>query len=394
MRAVHPAVLLFLSAPALAGAAFSTKQLGAGGGYTHPSSEASDYMEAGLGREAPRPAPEAPAPAKPEASAPRQPSAPPQAPASPAAASQTPSPSPAPAAAPERPSSRGAAPSLWNGLVRPLAAASGPAPAGAEEAASAEGASEYDGRPESPALDASLQAPGEPPAPAFLPPQDSLFVSIEVDPGEAGTLRDAVAGLGAAGFSPDTRFEARQGAGRAAIVTGWLPAARLAEAVSRPGVRRVSVETSARPAPRPAGLEGAFLIGLRVADAAHPEISVGPALDALSRDCGLREGRVLGLETAPGGGAVAVVSARLPISKLSRVLARAEVVKILPAPPAEPPPLLAAASLPAKPTPGGFARFVAKRGLWLVLLTAALALLMPAARSAASKGLDALVPYH
>jgi hypothetical protein len=69
------------------------------------------------------------------------------------------------------------------------------------------------------------------------------------------------------------------------------------------------------------------------------------------------------------------------------------VVKLVPAPAAEP------VSLPmppsaSRPTPGGFAKFMAKNGLWLVALTILVALIMPAGRAGIGKGLEALVPYH
>ncbi len=280
-------------------------------------------------------------------------------------------------------------------MVKPLATVP---EAGDEEQARAAGAQGYDGASEAPALTAPAPAAAEPArdAVAAAPSRpDALFVSIELDPGEAGTLRDAVAGLGVTGFSQDHRFEARPGAGRASIVTGWLPASRLGEAVISPGVRRVSIETSARPAPREGETEGAFLIGLRVPDPARPADSIAPALDALARDAGLKGQRILGLETAPDGRMVAVVSGRLALSRLSRALMRADVVKLVPAPTATPLlPIAAPAPAPSAPTPSGFARFIAQRGLWLVLLTAAIALLMPGTRGAITRGLNALVPYH
>ncbi|MDX6768520.1 MAG: hypothetical protein SF051_03245, partial [Elusimicrobiota bacterium] len=303
----------------------------------------------------------------------------------------------APAPAPARPTAPAKAPSLWNGLVKPMAGASA-APAG-DEAAAAAGSQEYDGGSAAPALaaapggDATLDA-GRDAVSGVLPRHDALFVSIELDPGEAGTLRDAVAGLGVAGFSQDHRFEPRPGPGGASIVTGWLPAARLGDAVVRPGVRRVSIETSARPAPRAVETEGAFLLGLRVPDTARPHESIVPALDALARDAGLKGRRVLGLETAPDGRMVAVVSGRLPLARLSKALMRPDVVKLVPAPAPDAPVVAAPAPAPAPPTPGGFAKFVARRGLWLVVLTVAVALLLPGTRAGVGRGLNALVPYH
>lgn len=382
-----------------AGGPFSTKQFGPG--YTHPNAEAGDYLENGHKVPEPKqPTATAPDSARPLPTAPVAAPAPrvtPKAPVSAAPARQAPVIKEKAAPAKAEATKPAAAPSLWNGLVRPMNGAqpaAAPAASG-DESATADGAAQYDGSAAAPALTmpgAAQQLPASPALDTAAPAHDSLFVSIEVDPGEAGTLRDAVAGLGATGFSADPRFEARQGPGRASIITGWLPAARLGDAVIHPGVKKVSIETSSRPAPREAEVEGDFLLGLRVPDASKPEESIAPALGELAKDAGLKNARVLGLETAPDGRAVAVVSARLPLSRLSRALGRADVIKLVPAP-AQIPLVESPRPAPA-PSASGFARFMARRGLWLVLLTVALAFLMPATRSVASKGVEALNPYH
>lgn len=394
-RALSAAVLLSLAFPASAGAAgFSAKSFGEGGGYTHPSAEAGDYLENAPRREHPAPAPEA----KPRR---ERRAARPERPMRPAGPRRRDTARSGPRAAAGRASSsasgrveRSAAPAPLPARRPASLAALAPPPAPSDdEDASAAGAQAYDGQAEAPALETPRPRGGAPADGAARPEgrrDGELFVSVELDPGESGSLRDAVSGLGMAGFTQDHRFDARPGAGRASIVTGWLPASRLGEAVTRPGVRRVSIETARKPAPRPGEVEGAFLIGLRVPAAAGAAEAAAPALAELARDAGLRGARVLGVETAADGGAIAIVAGSLPLSRLSKAMMRPDVIRLVPAPSGLP---LAGPRAPTPPSPGGFARFVAHKGLWLVLLTVAAALL-PAARSGVGRGLRALVPYH
>jgi hypothetical protein len=99
--------------------------------------------------------------------------------------------------------------------------------------------------------------------------------------------------------------------------------------------------------------------------------------------------RVVGLETAPDGRSVAVVSGELPLSKLPRAMALSEVVKIIPLGGEVPTPA------PAEPSAGGlagFAAFAAKRGPWLIILT--LLLLLPSLRDPARRAAAVFSPYR
>jgi hypothetical protein len=220
-----------------------------------------------------------------------------------------------------------------------------------------------------------------------------LFVEIELDPQEAGALRDAVAGLGAAAaFRPDARFQPMPGAAGAVRISGWLPASRLGDAIARPGVKRVEVERGSRPA-GDNRLTGAYLLTLRVADPARPDESIAESVRELTGATGFALERVFGLEKIPGGGAVALVSGTMPVSRLSRALGLPGVIKVVSTPPVAAPPAAPDASADGKPArKEGFLQFVMARSLWLVLITALLAL--PAVGAAVKQGLAVFVPYR
>jgi len=291
--------------------------------------------------------------------------------------------------------------SLWNGLMQPLAmTGSAAASASDPDAARAEADRDYETHilgmkpgPDRPAL-AAKPAPAA--APSSVASVDAaradggkVFVSLALDPREAGSLRDAVAGLGAAaGFSADARFEAMPGPNGTVLYSGWLPAGRLGDAMSRPGVKSVRIETRARPSnPRETG--GEFLVGLRLDDPARAREAVDAGVGALQGAAEFHLTRVVGLETAPDGRTVAVVSGSLPLSKLPRAMALPEVVKIIPLGGEVPPPV------PAEPAAGGlsgFAAFAVQRGPWLIILT--LLLLLPSLREPARRAASVFSPYR
>lgn len=215
-----------------------------------------------------------------------------------------------------------------------------------------------------------------------------LFVSLELDPQEAGSLRDAVAGLGAAAaFRPDARFQPMPGERGSVRISGWLPASRLGDAIARPGVKRVQVERGSRPAADDR-VVSAYLVTLRVSDSSRPDESIAQSVQALSAETGFKFERVLGIESIPAGASTALVSGTMPVSRLSRGLALPAVVRIASAPPIETAP--AAPAAPSKKA--GFVAFVMDKGLWLVLLTLLLAL--PSMGGAIKKGLAVFVPYR
>ena len=218
-----------------------------------------------------------------------------------------------------------------------------------------------------------------------------LFVSLELDPQEAGSLRDAVAGLGAAAdFRPDARFQPLPGGGGSVRISGCLAVSRHGVAIARPGVKRVAVERGLRSA-GDSRLTGAYLLKLRVSDAARPEESIAASARELAAETGFKLDRVFGVETVPGGGATAIVSGTMPVSRLSRALGLPGVIKISSAHAAFPD--SRSATLPAAPVKkAGFLPFVMARGLWLILLTALLALRSFGA--IIQKGLAVFVPYR
>ena len=223
---------------------------------------------------------------------------------------------------------------------------------------------------------------------AAVPTEEgSLFVSLDLDPEEAGSLRDAVAGLGAAAsFKPDMRFTPTPGVGGSVRISGWLPVSRLWAVVARPGVKRVTVERSSRPSA--SALNGDFMVGLRVADAAHSGEAIAAVVKDLTDHAGFKIQRVFGVESAPNGGSIAFVAGNMPLSRLSSAMGLANVVKIS----ALMPPTVVAAPARRTATLGGFVRFIKTQGLWLVLITLLMAL--PTVVSLVKNGLAIFVPYR
>jgi hypothetical protein len=293
---------------------------------------------------------------------------------------------------------------LWNGLVRPLDLKGSDAASGDDDSARAAADRDYEthilGQDAAPARPSLTQSAGPSAAPAGSAalagaPGGSdggkVFVSLELDPREAGSLRDAVAGLGAsAGFAADSRFEMMAAPGGRALVSGWIPSGRLAQALAQPGVKRLSVETRARPS-APRETRGDFIIGLRVDDAARAREAAGLGVRALTSEAGFKLTRVIGVETAPDGRSVAVVAGTLPLARLAKALSLPSVAKILPSG-GEPP---APAPAPEAPRPQGllgFLRFSADRAGWLIVLTLLLAL--PSLRAPARRVAAVFSPYR
>ncbi len=357
---------------------------GDGGGYKHPDPATQQFLDG------PSPA-AAPTPAVTSA----QVAAAPVAPAVPAVA---PVPAPAQVSARITPPAvaRTSAPSA-NAPVRPLGLTAADIAADDADAASAAASDDYDARvlglgpgPRRPRVsgqDASApsRAPSAPSANGAVP---RLFVSIAIDPQEAGTLRDAVAALGVnSGFAADGRFAPTPGPDGLARVAGWIPAARLAEALRGPGIKSVSV-AAPRPAPG-APLRADYRLGLLVSDPAQATAEVRARLRELAANEGFRPTRVVGLRSAADGRAVAVVEGGLPIDHLGEVLSLPDVASVEPLIPA---PVRARVPTPAPGGLSGFARFAVHRGLWLILLTLLAAL--PAIRDGAGRLVEMFNPYH
>ncbi len=330
----------------------STQSFGEGGGYKHPDAEVSPYIEA-----------------DPLAASRRQTSV-----SAPARGKevQRVAPRKAPTATPAK-----------------AGPASDPA---ALDAASDNARRDYETRllgaaPEVPRARLTADKAKTPPVAAVATGEGTLFVSLDLDPGEAGSLRDAVAGLGAAAsFRPDMRFTPTPGVGGSVRISGWLPVSRLWAVVARPGIKRVTVERSSRPSA--SSLNGDFLIAMRVADAAHSGESIAAGVKDLTEHAGFKIQRVFGVESAPNGGSFAFVAGNMPLSRLSTAMGLPNVVKIS----ALMPPAIAAAPAGRTPTFGGFVRFAKTQGLWLVLITLLMAL--PTVVSLVKSGLAIFVPYR
>jgi hypothetical protein len=290
---------------------------------------------------------------------------------------------------------------LWNGLVQPLEMSAAQAGAAADpDAARAQSDRDYETHILGAGSGAARPALGAPAAPTGRATSMSVasaradggkvFVSLTLDPRESGSLRDAVAGLGAAaGFAADARFEAMPGPGGTVRYSGWIPAERLGDAMARPGVKSLRVETRPQPS-NPRETTGEFLIGLRVDDVARARESVDAGVGALKSAADFHLTRIVGLETAPDGRAVAVVAGTLPLSRLPRALDLSEVAKIVPVGGETPPPAAAAAS--DKAGLKGFAKFAVERGPWLIILT--LLLLLPSLRGPARRAASVFSPYR
>ena len=375
---------------------FSNKSLGEGGGYKHPDADVGQFFEA----KPVKPAelkPELPAlPAKvtpdikPVAEAPSRPRPRPFAYVA-AKAGATTSPKDIANTAPATSESVAAAKA---GAIAPTPTSAAAAASGGDDSASEDARRDYEARlfgaapaPRRPGLADNKTIPLTDPASSASTGEGMLFVSLELDAQEAGSLRDAVAGLGsAAAFRPDARFQPMPGASGSVRISGWLPASRLGDAIARPGVKRVEVERGSRPA-ADSRITGEYLLKLRVSDPAHPEDSIAANVREMTETTGFKLDRVFGFETVPGGSVTALVSGTLPVSQLSRVLGLPGVIKITSASPTVAP---VAPVAPAKKE--GFLNFVMARSLWLVLLTILLAL--PTVGDAVKSGLSVFVPYR
>lgn len=366
-----------------ASAQFSNKSFGDGGGYKHPDKEAGQFLE-----EAPR---QGPAEIKPQ---PEPISAKPAegvAPAAPIPSRPRPIPFSTPLPRSDAPATKTASGSPSAGSDKAPAVRAAQTTAATEEDGEA-ARRDYDskilGAPAEaarPKLGLDVEAPANPQPAAGVPTEEGmLFVSVELDAKEAGGLRDAVAGLGAAAaFRPDARFEPVSSEGGVRL-SGWVPASRLGDAIARPGVRRVSVERGSRPAPDQR-TTGSFLVTLRLPQSSKPEEAVAESVRGLASRTGFKLDRVFGVDSAPGAAPTALVSGTLPLSSLSRAMGLPEVARIT----AADAPAVGSAPAPARE---GFLKYVMGRALWLVLLT--LLLILPAVGGAVRRGLSVFVPYR
>jgi hypothetical protein len=336
---------------------------GEGGGYDHPSSDASDAMETQTRQQGAaavisqsadsldqHPKPVAAANDHPSEPFPLHPSLTRPHPAV-ARPPQTDAVGPRPSIPTEADRRRY---SLWDGLAAPMELSAQKINGISEDQAATLGRSDYDshilGQRDSAAAPAQLRAPGvvsagswgsrpplsdAPGAVAAVGPEVFVALNLDLKKHPDETLKDAVADLGRiAGFRQDARFTpAVAGAGPDQVALwGWIPSSRVGAAMKVPTVARLEIN----PAVRRAAPETAtdMLLGVRV----PPGRSLAEAIALLEGDPaapGLRVQRAIGTQTAPGTAeTVLVLQASVPINLLPRLMALRDVVKMMPAPPA------------------------------------------------------------
>lgn len=395
--------------------------IGEEGDYNHPTGGAADYLETAprLNPETPSqlPSPESPLAQEPALApvfeTPRRPVADPAAllssrrdafaprdPASRRGGSRDFAPPP-PVAQESTPASDRKSDSLWEGLTTPLELptekVSEMSPGQASEAVRRDYETHILGAKPGLVLPGewteTRDAAGAPQGPA------EVFAALELDLRKSGgELKDAVAALaGAAQFRPDARFPPvpRAADGRRMAVWGWLPAESVGLAAREAGVLRVEVQ---RGGPTPTlddGVQGQFLVGIRLpasASGAVEPASVAPAfarvLADLRADAGFAWKKTVGYQAVPGSKDLAlIVMGEAPVRRLSRLMAHPEVLKVAPAPGAAAPP---AARAPTRLE--NFVDYAGAQAPWLLILT--LLLLVPATASALLRAARVFVPYH
>lgn len=235
--------------------------------------------------------------------------------------------------------------SLWNGLSAPMLLPAARAAQVTPDQAKNLGRMDYEshilgagaassaGTVDGPAAGSSASRAPEPAA-------EGLFVSVDIDvSAHPGDYRDAVAEMGGrSGLRIDPRFPPSfvDAAKTKVTVRGWVPAERLGE-VFGPDVQRLRVERSPLVRTLPDAPTTDLLVGIRIPPGMAPSAALSPVLERLSRDAGFRLRRVVGYQAVPGTSQmVAVVSARVAVPEIARVLKDPAVIKIVPSPDAAP----------------------------------------------------------
>ncbi|MFH2204256.1 MAG: hypothetical protein ABIJ96_14145 [Elusimicrobiota bacterium] len=178
--------------------------------------------------------------------------------------------------------------------------------------------------------------------------QDRVPIVVELDVRTApGDFRDAVAGLSAvSGFSRDERFAPRfLGAKQERVaVRGWIHPRQFTDVMARPEVLRVEQDRAVAKAA--SALERGFteiLVGVRIPPESSPTEALKLAVARLSESAGFELKKTIGYQRIPGTSKmVLIVSGRVPVRRLSRVMADPAVVKVAPAPGSAAPPPVAA----------------------------------------------------
>ncbi len=284
---------------------------------------------------------------------------------------------------------------LWGSMGKPLKVTSARVEqTSAEEAAPAAG-SEFEARVLGADKSYHPQAAAPQPRPPFqaiVPPAaGQLFVAVDLNLPPQTELKDAVASFSRlTGFVADPRFAAASGTADAsrASLRGWLPTDRLAQAIQAPGVVRIEVDHGG---PRPLGADAArtsIVVGLRIPPDGNAADAFKRVIAELSGSADFKWTRTIGFQTLPDSRDVAlVIVGEAPVTRIPRLLAHPDVLKIAPAPSAAEQPR------PAKTEEAwpGFLTYARRRAPLLLTFTALF--LLPQVGEWTMRLLRSFVPY-
>lgn len=267
--------------------------------------------------------------------------------------------------------------SLWSGLSKPLILPSSKVGSLPADKARILGRKDYEqhilgagtaqaGAPAGRRVPQAPKAIRAPDRGVFLPGEEAgergQFVVMELDVSESpGEFRDAVAELAdRAGFQMDERFApAFFGADKRKVaVQGWLPADRIGDAMSLERVGRLEAGRApglGSQVGRPAGGRTELLLGIRIPPERSPNEALKKVVARLESATGFEFSRAIAYQRIPGTSRmVLVVSGKVPVRNIGRLMADPEVVKVAPSPeaPARPP------ARQARPGIGPIQRFV------------------------------------
>jgi hypothetical protein len=231
--------------------------------------------------------------------------------------------------------------SLWAGLSRPMmlpASSVQRVPAGdAREM----GRLDYEEKILGLSADLNAEAIADPRDAAevqrLVRPEGMLPVSIELDVSDSpGDIWPVVRRLPADLFKVDPKFDPQfYGARRArARVRGWVSTGGSARLLQADGVLRIEAARRKSPA---ASLgeepESELLIGIRIPSETSPNAAVRETLKRLGVNTGFSFEKAIAYQRIPGSDQLAVVvSGRVPIAAIGRVMSDPAVVKVVPAP--------------------------------------------------------------
>ena len=172
--------------------------------------------------------------------------------------------------------------------------------------------------------------------------EDGLFVSVDIDiSAHPGEYRDAVAEVSArSGLRLDQRYAPAfaDDTRRRVTVRGWIFPSRLGD-IFGAEVQRVNVERSPVMRSLPDMSTTDILVGVRVPAGESPSAVLAQVLSRLSERAAFRLRRIVGYQMIPGTSQMALIlSARVPVPYLERVLRDPAVVKIVPSPDSVPVP--------------------------------------------------------